>query len=80
VYEHTVGHFGATGAIVVFLLVTALISEALYRWVELPASRWVAARIPDPGETTTSVEETPATARVASSHVLVRRAAGSGNR
>ncbi|QTJ66587.1 acyltransferase [Rhodococcus sp. ZPP] len=80
VYEHTVGHFGATGAIVVFLLVTALISEALYRWVELPASRWVAAHIPDQGEMATSVEETPATARVASSHVLVRRAAGSGNR
>lgn len=36
VYEHTVGSFGETGAVIAFLVVTALVSEAMYRWVESP--------------------------------------------
>ena len=38
VYENTVGSFGKTGAVLAFLLVTALASEVLYRFVEVPAA------------------------------------------
>ena len=43
VYEHTVGPLGRTGAVIAFLIVTAAVSEVLYRWVEVPAGRWLAA-------------------------------------
>ncbi|RVW02122.1 acyltransferase family protein [Rhodococcus xishaensis] len=44
VYENTVGPFGPTGAVLAFLVVTAGVSEVLYRWVEVPAARWLSAR------------------------------------
>ncbi|WP_421095409.1 acyltransferase family protein [Prescottella equi] len=44
VYENAVGPLGRTGAVVAFLVVTALVSEALYRWVEVPAARWLTER------------------------------------
>ncbi|NLU85069.1 acyltransferase [Rhodococcus sp. HNM0569] len=44
VYENTVDHLGPTGAIVAFCIVAALVAEALYRWVEVPAARWITNR------------------------------------
>lgn len=44
VYEHAVGPLGQTGAVIAFLVVTAAVSEVLYRWVEVPAARWLSAR------------------------------------
>ncbi|QCQ94054.1 acyltransferase family protein [Rhodococcus sp. SGAir0479] len=44
VYENTVGSLGRTGAVLVFLAVTAAVSELLYRGVEVPAARWIAGR------------------------------------
>ncbi|MGW0040831.1 acyltransferase family protein [Rhodococcus sp. NPDC003348] len=40
-YDWTVGLFGKTGAVLVFLAVTAAAAELLYRAVEVPAGRWV---------------------------------------
>ena len=48
VFENTVGWLGTTGAIVAFLVVTALASEVAYRWIEVPSSRWIAARFATP--------------------------------
>lgn len=44
VYENVVPLTGPTGAVIVFLGVTALVSEAVYRWVEVPAARWLNVR------------------------------------
>jgi peptidoglycan/LPS O-acetylase OafA/YrhL len=44
VYENTVGHLGRTGAVLAFLLVTAGAAELLYRFVEVPSSRWIGAQ------------------------------------
>lgn len=44
VYENTVGHLGPTGAVLAFVVVCALVSEALYRFVEVPAGRWITDR------------------------------------
>ena len=44
VYENTVEYLGRTGAVIAFLLVTAAVSEVLYRWVEVPAARWIGDR------------------------------------
>nr|WP_245819789.1 acyltransferase [Rhodococcus yunnanensis] len=44
VYENVVPYTGPTGAVVAFLGVTAAVSEALYRWVEVPAARWLKVR------------------------------------
>ncbi|MFD4369094.1 acyltransferase family protein [Rhodococcus sp. NPDC058521] len=81
VYENTVGHFGQTGAIIAFLVVMAAVAEALYRWVEVPAARKIAAwtdrraaRAAKPPDRVAT--DTPAP-RVASGHVLVRRTSGS---
>ncbi len=41
VYENTVGHLGRTGAVLAFAVVCGLVSEALYRFVEVPAGRWI---------------------------------------
>ncbi|QNG20877.1 acyltransferase [Rhodococcus triatomae] len=46
VYENTVGFVGPTGAVVAFLLVTAVVADVMYRWVEVPATRWLSARGP----------------------------------
>ncbi|WP_235916051.1 acyltransferase family protein [Antrihabitans cavernicola] len=43
-YDMTVGFFGKTGAIVVFLVIAGLCSEALYRWVEVPCAKWITGR------------------------------------
>ncbi|WP_345348620.1 acyltransferase [Rhodococcus olei] len=51
-YDWSVGLFGKTGAVVVFLVVTGVASELLYRAVEVPAGRWVgalASRVGGPG-------------------------------
>ncbi|WP_198163286.1 acyltransferase family protein [Rhodococcus sp. WMMA185] len=93
VYNVTVDSLGATGAVIAFLVATALVSEALYRWVEVPATRWVAARAEQLRERSKLAKErasalaqkgTPAPApegapvpQVASSHVMVRRPSGS---
>ncbi len=44
VYEHVVPITGPTGAVVAFLIVTAAVSEAMYRWIETPAARWLNGR------------------------------------
>ncbi|MBC2641369.1 MULTISPECIES: acyltransferase [unclassified Rhodococcus (in: high G+C Gram-positive bacteria)] len=80
VYEHTVGAFGETGAVVAFLVVTALVAEGLYRWVEVPATRWVAARGERMRAQAALAAESAPAPRVASNHVLVRRASGSSSR
>ncbi|WP_124392088.1 acyltransferase [Rhodococcus wratislaviensis] len=80
VYEHTVGSFGETGAVIAFLVVTALVSEALYRWVEVPATGWVTARAERMRMRSALARETTPAPRVASNHVLVRRASGSSSR
>lgn len=43
-YDLTVGIFGKTGAVLTFLVITGLLSEALYRWVEVPSARWLTAK------------------------------------
>lgn len=43
VYAATVDHVGKTGAVVAFVLVMAAVAEALYRWVEVPGARKIAA-------------------------------------
>ena len=49
-FELTVGFFGKTGAIVCFLVITGLLSEALYRWVEVPSARWITGKYRDRSE------------------------------
>ncbi|NUS42475.1 MAG: acyltransferase [Mycobacteriaceae bacterium] len=44
-YQLTVGTLGKTGAVLAFLAATALVSEAAYRWIEVPASRWISDRV-----------------------------------
>ncbi len=44
VYDRTVGLLGPTGAVALYLVVTALVAEAAYRWIEVPAGRWIGAR------------------------------------
>nr|WP_305093369.1 acyltransferase [Prescottella sp. R16] len=44
VYENTVDLLGRTGAIIAFLIVTAAVSDAVYRWIEVPAARWIGER------------------------------------
>ncbi|WP_072691153.1 acyltransferase family protein [Rhodococcus marinonascens] len=80
VYETAVGPFGATGAVVAFLVVTALVSEALYRWVEIPSTRWVAALAERMRRRSALAKEGSPPPRVASNHVLVRRPSGSSLR
>ncbi|SNT26781.1 acyltransferase family protein [Rhodococcoides kyotonense] len=48
VYENVVPYTGPTGAVVAFVVVTALVSEAVYRWVETPAARWLNGRLRRP--------------------------------
>ena len=70
-YEWTVDYIGQNAAIATFLLVTGLASEALYRWVELPGSRWISVRFGT---------KSPAVDRVSSNHVLVSGAPRQGRR
>ncbi|ORI25146.1 acyltransferase [Rhodococcus sp. 1168] len=44
VYENVVPLTGPTGAVIVFVGVTAVVSEMVYRWVEVPAARWLNMR------------------------------------
>jgi peptidoglycan/LPS O-acetylase OafA/YrhL len=45
VYQLTSGFLGRTGGIIAFLAVTAAVSEAAYRWVEVPAGNWISQRV-----------------------------------
>jgi peptidoglycan/LPS O-acetylase OafA/YrhL len=45
VYQLTVGWVGKTGAVIAFLAVTAAAAEFGYRWIEVPAGRWLAERV-----------------------------------
>ena len=45
VYENVVPYTGPTGAVLAFVLVTAGVSEAVYRWVETPAATWLNSRL-----------------------------------
>lgn len=60
VYENTVGTLGRTGAVIAFLVVTAAVSEALYRWVEVPAARWIGRRTRKVGRPVTPAPAEPA--------------------
>ena len=51
IYENTVGVVGQTGAIVCVLLGCALVSEVVYRGVEVPAARWISTRWLTPART-----------------------------
>lgn len=44
-FSSTVGWLGKTGAIALFVAVTVLVSEAAYRWIEVPAGRWISLRV-----------------------------------
>ncbi|MDJ0394353.1 acyltransferase [Rhodococcus sp. G-MC3] len=44
VYENVVPYTGPTGAVVAFVVVTAVVSEIIYRWVETPAATWLNSR------------------------------------
>ncbi|WP_338893564.1 acyltransferase [Rhodococcus sovatensis] len=44
VYENVVPYTGPTGAVLAFFLVTAAVSEVVYRWVEVPAATWLNGR------------------------------------
>lgn len=44
VYENTVGFVGRTGAVVCLLVGCGLAAELLYRFVEVPAARWISTR------------------------------------
>ena len=66
-FDYTAGSFGTTGAVVVFLVVTGLASEALYRWVELPGERFLTRRLAKRDERR---------ARVSSGHGVVRGNSG----
>lgn len=48
VYENVVPYTGPTGAVLAFVLVTAAVSEALYRWVEKPTATWLNGRLRRP--------------------------------
>ncbi|PTR22525.1 peptidoglycan/LPS O-acetylase OafA/YrhL [Rhodococcus sp. OK519] len=61
VYENAVGPLGRTGAVVVFLVVTALVSEVLYRWVEVPAARWLTGRTRRPDSSAEQADDPVAT-------------------
>jgi hypothetical protein len=50
IYQLTVGPLGKTGAIVVFVLVTCTIAEICYRFVEVPAGRWISQRVSESGK------------------------------
>ncbi|MFD4183390.1 acyltransferase family protein [Rhodococcus sp. NPDC058514] len=57
VYENAVGYLGTTGAVLAFLLVTAGAAELLYRFVEVPSSRWIgeqSRRLGASGQSTTT--------------------------
>jgi peptidoglycan/LPS O-acetylase OafA/YrhL len=45
IYQLTVGPLGKTGAIVAFVLVTCTVAEICYRFVEVPAGRWISQRV-----------------------------------
>jgi peptidoglycan/LPS O-acetylase OafA/YrhL len=44
IYALLAPHVGSTVAVAVFLLITGLVADAVYRWVEVPAARWITAR------------------------------------
>jgi peptidoglycan/LPS O-acetylase OafA/YrhL len=44
VYENVVPLTGPTGAVIAFVVVTAVASEIIYRWVETPAARYLNGR------------------------------------
>ncbi|MGU3437373.1 acyltransferase family protein [Actinomycetes bacterium M1A6_2h] len=44
IYALIAPHAGSTVAVAVFLVITGLIADALYRWIEVPAARWITAR------------------------------------
>lgn len=58
IYENAVGYTGTTGAIVLMLLGIALVSEVLYRFVEVPAARWISNRWLAPKRAATTEEKT----------------------
>jgi peptidoglycan/LPS O-acetylase OafA/YrhL len=70
-YEWTVNYIGQNAAIATFLVVTGLAAEALYRWVELPGSRWISVRF---GTRSAGI------GHVASNHVLVSGSSRQGRR
>ncbi|WP_081605907.1 acyltransferase family protein [Rhodococcus sp. AW25M09] len=41
IYATVEPHFGPTVAVIAFLIGTAAIAEIMYRWIELPAARWI---------------------------------------
>ena len=61
VYDETVQVVGKTGAIVAFLVVTGLVSEAGYRWIEVPCARLITKRV-NPSREAKPKAETPAPA------------------
>ncbi|NLE79786.1 MAG: acyltransferase [Rhodococcus sp.] len=91
VYENAMGPLGKTGAVIAFVVVMALVAEALYRWVDVPGARKIAAWTDKTekvraekraaelaaSDATTSAAATTREPRVASGHVLVRRTSGS---
>ncbi|MFD6859328.1 acyltransferase family protein [Rhodococcus sp. NPDC060090] len=44
IYENTVGFVGMTGAVICLLIGVGLVSELVYRGVEVPAARWISNR------------------------------------
>ncbi|NLU63810.1 acyltransferase [Rhodococcus sp. HNM0563] len=44
IYENTVGFVGMTGAVICLIIGVALVSELVYRGVEVPAARWIGSR------------------------------------
>lgn len=66
VFDHVAVQFGPTAAVVVFLIITGAVSEALYRWVEVPTNRWLTGKLR---------ERRPEKPGVASDHVVVSRVA-----
>lgn len=44
-YTVCVGTLGKTGAILTFVAITVVVAEVAYRWIELPAGRWISRRV-----------------------------------
>lgn len=67
VFDYTIAAVGTTGSVVIFLIVTGLAAEALYRWVEVPGERFITRRLAKRDERR---------ARVNSEHAVVRGNSG----
>lgn len=59
IYEWVEPHLGPTAAVAVFALVVGILSDVVYRYVETPASAWIAKRFAGSGTPAADPKVTP---------------------